>query len=208
MEERLQQAITVAVVFESPLEENRKIRGRLLIGKNRQVRIFWRSAGEAPPILWRDLVSDGENMVERSLEEPARAAPGNLRESVLVFFARAGLLPLFPFRDPDCDLTKVPKEFKDSLVISEQLWLGEEHVGARRASKLSYLVMRKGTPAGYRITLWLDSTTALPIKRRYVAINEWSPDGRHWTRDEGEEIYTEFRLNTDIGDAEFSLKDP
>jgi outer membrane lipoprotein-sorting protein len=197
-EQQIRSAKGLKVVFEVEGEvgsQKAKSMGYLLVAEGNKGRVEVKTfMGDKSSV--GQMISDGKEFAEveggKVVGERRPVDPAST-ESALAISIRAGVLavlqiPLDPKNKLDVDKALPASEFKLT---------GKEMVGTRQANVLTYkLAPPMGDPI--QMTLWLDATTALPLKRSTLRTLKD-------IKISAVEVYTEIVLNPTIDAKIFEL---
>jgi outer membrane lipoprotein-sorting protein len=195
MEEKLGSAKVLKVAYEVQNGESRaKVSGTIFLAEGNKLR--WeervKNEGAEEEVV---LIADGKSVALLGLgTDPARpvAVAADLGKVVLQAVARQGAWTLKEVAGAACD-AKAPGRM--ALPVGEFALRGKERVGKREAHVISYRLGIKGI-ADIPVTLWLDTQTGLPLKRR-------TGDGKEAVT----ETYAEIALEPKIDEEAFALRE-
>lgn len=199
LERRFAEARTIEVRFDT--DDN--VQGVWIAAEENRIRLEFGPETEQ----WRHLgICDGARWyLEPSIGDPTLPARTDERSRICARIVRAGFTPSFARRRSPGE-TDPPVDHREALVLSDVRWGPEETVDGCATRRIDYSVSLKGTKAGYRMQLWINATTGWPLKRSFVAFQEWSPDGRRWGLEYGVEYYRFIQIDVPVDPARFSLE--
>jgi RNA polymerase sigma factor (sigma-70 family) len=201
MEKKITTAKSVKVLFEmGPLVQDDNLNGSVFFaqGNNTRLEATFKDKGYL-------LVSNGKDLVDRDPAGPfrgLRATPKRFNMDLGVILTRVGgYFPLvfsqtLASKGPDHDF-----QVAKSVTVSNFSLGPKERVGKRQAQVIEYLVevTIKGEGAKFRVMLWVDLESTLPLKRTLKASD---PGAKEATV---EEIYSEFLIDSELDPKLFVL---
>ncbi|MGO9111211.1 MAG: hypothetical protein ACLP9L_18455 [Thermoguttaceae bacterium] len=138
------------------------LKGTLILGEGDKLRLEF--AGKTSGVEGKlTAVSDGANMSIRTSGEPdkTKKAPKALGANVRRALLRMGIFICWT------GIERSGKLSPDQLKLSDFKLTGEEMIGERKTRVIEYMVTLMQdviTPAQWRMKMWLDAQTSLPVK--------------------------------------------
>ena len=138
-------------------------KGSLLLGEGNRARQEIKEPGKAPPIRLL-MVSDGTRLSiqDNGMSQPAiENTPKDLNRDILTWLARTGVfVPHLPLPDVNADSAQ------DRFPVANFKLGDKEKIGEHATQRLDYQLSIKGQDPTFAVTVWLDTATGLPLKRK------------------------------------------
>lgn len=217
LEEKLLKAETLQVSFKSSLERQRDgkrssglLSGSIRLQQGGKARLELEGRIEEP--VSQQVVSDGKSTVFLVGDtKTASAASPSLGRDVVLMLARTGGVPAVFETEKNLMMAEIDRRTRElggklepretdplkKLRLSQFRTGPSEKIGGRDAGAIQFVVDEAGKkPRQSLVTLWIDSTTYLPLRRRVIVESEGVVI---------EESYSEFKLDEKIDPAKFEL---